>query len=94
MLRIYKRSRIERQSELDIYSNAPLVDPYIDILEWWRTNEANYPNLSRFARDCLLIPATSVPSEQVFSISGDMITEKRSRLNEKTVRIAMCLRSW
>ena len=91
--RIYKRFRIEHQSKLDIYSNAPLVDPCIDILEWWRTNEANYPNLSRFARDCLPIPATSVPSEQVFSVCGDMISEKRSQLNKKTVCMAMYLRS-
>jgi len=45
-------------------------------------------------RDCLAIPATSVPSEEAFSVSGDMITEKRNRLNDKTVRMAMCLRSW
>jgi len=92
--RIYKRSRVEYQSELETYLCAPLVNPHTDILEWWRINEANYPNLSRFARDCLPIPATSVPSEQVFSISGNMITEKRSRLSDKTVRMAMCLQSW
>ncbi|CAG8836017.1 16071_t:CDS:2, partial [Cetraspora pellucida] len=50
---------------------------------WW-VNESNYLNLAKYARDCLPIPATSVPSEQIFSISGEMITEKRNRLDGKT----------
>ncbi|CAG8765811.1 3184_t:CDS:2, partial [Ambispora leptoticha] len=48
--RIYKRLRIGKQSELDIYLFVPSVD-------------------------------SSVPSEQVFSISGDMVTNKRNRLS-------------
>jgi hypothetical protein len=94
MKRIYKRARIERFSELDTYLLMPLVDSEKDILEWWRENDPNFPNLAKFARDCLPVPATSVPSEEIFSISGDMITEKRNRLADKTIRAAMCLRSW
>ncbi|CAG8839655.1 17339_t:CDS:2, partial [Cetraspora pellucida] len=67
--RIYKRVRVEHQSQLDTYLLMPRIDPDKDILEWWRENEVNYPNLAKFARDCLPIPATSVPSEEVFSIS-------------------------
>ncbi|CAG8814481.1 22857_t:CDS:1, partial [Cetraspora pellucida] len=37
---------------------------------------------------------TSVPSEEVFSISGDMITDKRNKFADKTVWLAMCLRPW
>ena len=46
------------------------------------------------ARDYLAIPATSVPSEQCFSISKNLITNNRNRLMGKTVRMCMCLRSW
>lgn len=46
------------------------------------------------ARDYLAIPATSVPSERLFSAGGNMITEKRCRLAPKTVRAGQCLRSW
>ena len=46
------------------------------------------------ARDFLAIPSTSVPSEQCFSISKNLITDKRNRLAGKTVRACMCLRSW
>ncbi|CAG8840137.1 20245_t:CDS:2, partial [Cetraspora pellucida] len=59
-----------------------------------RNNESCYPNLTKFARDILPILATSVLSEQMFRISGDMITNKRNWLDCKTVREAICLRSW
>ena len=94
LARIYKRPRVEQQSELESYLFVPSVDPNTNILEWWKANESSYPNLAKFAQDCLSVPATSVPSEQVFSISGDMVTDKRNRLSSKTIRLAMCLRSW
>jgi hypothetical protein len=93
-MRIFKRARTEHQSELETYLMMPLVDSNKNILEWWQENEGNYPNLAKFARDCLPIPATNVPSEEIFSVSGDMITDKRNRLDNKTVRTAMCLKSW
>ena len=46
------------------------------------------------ARDFLAIPFTSVPSEQCFSISKNLITNQRNRLAGKTVRACMCLKSW
>jgi hypothetical protein len=46
------------------------------------------------ARDYLVIPASSAASERAFSAGGNMITNKRSSLVPKTVRIAQCLRSW
>jgi len=46
------------------------------------------------ARDYLAIPATSVPSEETFSLGKNLITDKRNRLAGKTIRICMCLKSW
>ena len=46
------------------------------------------------ARDYLAIPATTTPSERIFSIAGNLITENRGRLVSKTVRASMCLKSW
>ena len=46
------------------------------------------------ARDYLAIPATSVPSEESFSLGKNLITDKRNRLAGKMVRIYMCLKSW
>ncbi|CAG8542521.1 2770_t:CDS:2 [Cetraspora pellucida] len=74
-----------KQNELVTYLMTPLVDEHTDILDWWHTNESCYSNLAKFARDCLAIPATNVPSEQTFSISSNMLTSKQNRLDEKTV---------
>lgn len=71
-----------------------MADENVDPLEWWKTNEKNYPRLSKMARDYLAIPSTSVPSEQCFSTGKNLITDKRNRLAGKTVRACMCLRSW
>lgn len=45
-------------------------------------------------QDYLAIPATSVLSEQCFSICKNLITDNRNRLAGKTVRASMCLKSW
>lgn len=33
---IYKRRRVENESELDQYLKAPLAPPTTDILQWWK----------------------------------------------------------
>jgi hypothetical protein len=40
------------------------------------------------------VQATSVASEQSFSIAGQTITSQRNRLDADTARASLCLRSW
>jgi hypothetical protein len=42
----------------------------------------------------LLIPATSAPSECVFSQGGDIVTKKRNRLTGDSIRMIVCLKAW
>jgi len=53
-----------------------------------------YPNLSRMACDFLAIPATSVPSERLFSDAGQLITNRRNCLNANSIQACICLESW
>ena len=40
-------------------------------LDWWHLNQGRYPLLAKMAKVFLAIPATSVPSERVFSTGGE-----------------------
>lgn len=94
MSRVFKRRHIEYANEYNAYISLSLADENTNSLEWWKAYQPNFPNLSRMARDYLAIPATSVPSEQCFSIGKNLITDKRNCLAGKTIRACMCLRSW
>jgi hypothetical protein len=54
----------------------------------------DFPIITQMARDYHAIPATSAPSERVFSIAGNLISKKRTRISSKSVRYVLCLRSW
>lgn len=54
-------------------------------LKWWSTNEHKYPRLAIVARQVLSAPATSVPSERIFSCAGLIVTKLRNRLSPEIV---------
>lgn len=80
-------------SELDRYLALP-VDEDIDPLLWWQAHSSEFPILSDMARDYLTIQATSVASEQAFSVAGNTITKTRNRLFPETARASLCVKSW
>ena len=71
---------------------CPLNDK--NLLYWWRINGVKYPRLSAMARDYLAVQATSVPSKQLFSKAGDVVTKKRASLSPSTIQATLCLQSW
>ncbi|KAL3761407.1 hypothetical protein ACHAWU_007366 [Discostella pseudostelligera] len=54
---------------------------FLNPLDWWRDNSTKYPNLALLALEYLAIPATSAPSERVFSRAGRLLTMKRALLS-------------
>lgn len=52
-------------------------------LEAWDVIRSMHPNLLEIAREKLSIIATSVPSERLFSKTGQILNEKRNRLTGK-----------
>ena len=46
------------------------------------------------ARQYLAIPATSALVERVISIGGNIVTESRNRLDPKTIKKTVLLKSW
>ena len=56
--------------ELEQYLAEKTVKRNSNPLSWWRENDKRFPQLSKVARCLLNIPATSTPSERVFSVAG------------------------
>lgn len=73
------------KKELENYLCSPNLDFEKDPLAWWRSVSVKYPHLSHVARKYLCVCATSSPSEQVFSCSGNIVTPLRASMNPSKV---------
>ncbi|KAL0211260.1 hypothetical protein P9112_009558 [Eukaryota sp. TZLM1-RC] len=80
--------------ELVIYGSEPVVAWETDPLGWWKINSSRFPCLAKAARDYLSIQATSMPSESLFSVAGDIARSRRSRLSPLNMRVLVSLKSW
>ncbi|KAI9170059.1 hypothetical protein LWI28_021974 [Acer negundo] len=65
-----------------------------DLLLWWKSYTYRYPILSHLARDVLVIPVSTVSSEQEFSTSERIIEPRRSYLSPDMVEVLTSLRDW
>ena len=78
--------------EINMYRSLPCEsDMSADPLNFWKVNHCTYPCLSKVARQCLGIPASSVPVERVFSIAGEIISKRRSCLSADTANMLLSL---
>ena len=83
--------KIKKKSEVDRYTAMEPITPSEDPLEWWASHSGTLPKLSSLARKYLAIPATSVPCERLFSMSGNIMNKKRTRLSSSTFgKIVFC----
>lgn len=94
--RIFKKFRIEiAADEIKSYLyDCSGAHPDDEPLPWWKSNARRYPVLALMAKDYLAIPATSAASERAFSRAGLLITDRRTRLANRTVRASCLLQSW
>ncbi|KAJ4935030.1 hypothetical protein JOQ06_007809, partial [Pogonophryne albipinna] len=67
--------------EIKGFLAEPLIPRKADPLEWWRVRALVYQNICTVMKTRLCIVATSVPSERVFSKTGQIITDRRNRLS-------------
>ena len=71
--------------EVQRYLTDPPLPWTADPLAYWTDHKNVYPNLYVLAIKFLCMPATSVPSERVFSKCGEIVCKKRNRLKPSTV---------
>jgi len=60
--------------------------------EWWAGKKTKYPVLSKMARIYLAAPATSTPSERLFSDAGNLLSAKRTRMGSELFKRIMFLK--
>ena len=79
--------------EVDMYLREPVIkfgqdSPYT----WWAQNKQRFTYLSQVARKFLSAPPTSVTSERLFSVAGDIYDEKRNRLTPEKAEMLLFIR--
>ena len=77
--------------EVRQYVNEVYISRRDNPLLWWKNRVNVYIHLSKMAKAQLCMMATSVPYERVFSKCGQVISDRRSRLNPKHVNMIMFL---
>ncbi|KAF1759561.1 hypothetical protein GCK72_016028 [Caenorhabditis remanei] len=83
------KNRNKYKEEVDLYlSTRP--DPSVNPFQFWK-DATTFPNLKNLALKYLCIPATSTESERLFSVTGMICTDKRTRMrSDRVERLTTC----
>lgn len=88
-----ERGRFDPRDELRRYLESPLAEGVTDVVGYWGRQAAEYPTLSRMARDYLAIQGSATPSERAFSGGGITGTPNRNRLSVASFEALQLLKS-
>ena len=73
------------EDEVARYQLAESMGPSGKPLQWWKEHAHAFPRLTKLAKAVLCVPATSPPSERVFSASGLIASQQRASLKASNV---------
>ena len=71
------------KNEVQAYLNEAPINFSSNPLVWWQANSYRYPSISKLASRLLTAPPSSVESERLFSIGGNIYSPKRNRLTSE-----------
>lgn len=84
---------IDVNQEVNRYLAEDCLALNLSCFAWWKTNGVRFPRLKELARNYLGVVGTQVPSERVFSLAGNIVTDTRVRLLDENVEILSFLHS-
>ena len=77
--------------EIKIYFQERPIKQKENPLFWWRGNASRFPHLAVLAQKYLGIPATSTPSERIFSVAGIVVDKRHCALTAKMINALVFL---
>ena len=69
------------EKEVSTFLAVPFVAKDECPFKWWTVQKSAFPNVYEVAKKFLSAPCSSVYSERIFSEAGNILNEKRNRLN-------------
>lgn len=80
-------------SELSKYLKHQITNEDFMIEKWWFENRSTYPNLFKLFMKISCIPASSAPSERIFSRAGRILNDRRTSLLPQSVENLLLYRN-
>ncbi|MBW0463924.1 hypothetical protein O181_003639 [Austropuccinia psidii MF-1] len=91
-------STLPEHNTLEVKIQSYLMEPPepkdTDIALFWKSCGTAFPTLVIMAQEYLGIPATSTPSERVFSGERKILTYQRSHLSSMHIEQLACVKDW
>ncbi|MBW0550443.1 hypothetical protein O181_090158 [Austropuccinia psidii MF-1] len=82
------------ENEIQKFFAEPPEPKETNILLFWKSRGKIFPTLAHMAQKYLSIPATSAPSEWVFSCGRKILTYQRASLSGMHVEQLACVKDW
>ena len=79
-----KRANTSLDDEITQYLEED-VENDVEPLVWWRQKEPRFPRVARLAKKYLALPASSAPSERMFSKMNAVVDKRRASLDPDRV---------
>src|SRR5687768_14714511 len=89
---IFEQNLPRATNEVTEYLREDKITINQNPFEWWASKKSKYPILARMARVYLAAPATSTPSERLFSDAGNLLSAKRTRMGPELFKHIMFLK--
>lgn len=79
--------QLELSHQVTAYLDSTLPQSVTDPVQFWAEKLDIWPQLAEFSLSLLSCPASSVASERVFSVAGNIVTPQRTRLSCRSVEM-------
>ncbi|MBW0500768.1 hypothetical protein O181_040483 [Austropuccinia psidii MF-1] len=82
------------EKEIQKFFSKPTEPKYTEVILFWKSRVTIFPTLAHLERKYLSIPATSAPSERVFSCGRKILSYQHALLSSMHVEQLACVKDW